>query len=449
MLELLQVQAEAHSRELEGLIQLLSERSMYEDCYAAGLDKVAAAQVKFDGQVAIFVAEIKAECVAKAARIREFAAFVEKNTVKELRNRLKCYRNAVKELGNRITAEQTRFGDYKAALNSAETTYFQQFRKAEKSLIHSELPSKSGSFSQNRKLSTSLRQFQDCIETYNLYLPQHQANLTEITGQFSDLEGKTDTEIEDLLRKMHEKGVENWGNMQKEAEERSEIYTQTEIVPAKKLIWSESLVSLQPYSLFRPAPNDLKAEMETLVCKAWSDILSSQELAQFRELVSQESGRKVWVSCLNAHRALGEFRLNYAGFCGLAEMMNVVLDECDSEGDIVTAKKCLILSQTFYHGDTEKVFIQSKIMGHSLWRKPQTWEAVILHAIAQEVQTQKDCGCTELAADQQSIIFAQLSSFAHIMWLFGVDTDLSDAVLRKLGAKYKLSAEEMSLWTSK
>lgn len=180
--------------------------------------------------------------------------------------------------------------------------------------------------------------------------------------------------------------------------------------------------------------------------QAWREILTSKELGEVRDIVKDQSGRRLWVSFMNGCRAEGKFRLGYQGFCSVAEIMNVVLDECERTADIATSKSCIILSQTFYHNKgIEKEFLQSKITSHSLWRSENVWDAIVKDAIEAEVAKREECGGEQASLDRSNLVFSQLSSYAYVMSLFGVETDMSRTVLERHCSHYQFSPEETSM----
>jgi hypothetical protein len=476
-LELVQLQAETHIRELEEMIQLLLERSMYEDYYAEGLEKISRYQgrVAEQRQLAVLVDGMKADCWARAVLIKAFSAAIIADLVKPLRILLKQQREIAKELRTNINTEQKRVNSYEKALELAQTSYKEQFRKAEHVVFRAEqeqqYEKRQEIQAMNETLKEVLSHYKEALERYNQHLPRHQQAVADVLERYREGEATRLREMGKSLRKMQTMLIECGENTRKVAEQQSELYAKCEDMWDIGSFAADISLNVTPH-LFEPyigshpsfldladqiptlsyanclseQPVEAKGRMEKLVTQAWSDVLGSKNLQVFRDMVREQWGRKLWISTLNVRRAQGLFRLDYTGFCSIAELMNVVLDECETASDISTAKSCIILSQTFYTlPKAEKQFLQAKIVAHTLWRQPETWDSIVQDGIDKELAKQKAYGCTGQAADQKSTVFGQLSSYVHVMSLFDVDVLVIKAVLGRFCAVYAFEEEEMGM----
>ena len=475
-LELVQLQAETHIREVEEMIQLLLERSMYEDYYAEGLEKISRYQGRIaeQRQLAVLVDGMKADCWARAVLIKAFSAAIIADLVKPLRILLKQQREIAKDLRTNLSNELKRVNSYEKALELAQNSYKEQFRKAEDVVFRAEVGQqyeKKLIQAMNGALKEALLQYKDTLERYNQHLPRYQQAVADILQRYREGEATRLREMGKSLRKMQTMLIECGENTRKLAEQQSELYEKCEDMWdigsfAADVSLNRTPHLFEPYIGSHPSfldladqiptlpyanciskqPVEAKGRMENLVTQAWSDVLGSQKLQVFRDMVREPWGRKLWISTLNVRRAQGLFRLDYTGFCSIAELMNVVLDECETASDISTAKSCIILSQTFYTlPRTEKQFLQAKIVAHTLWRQPDTWDSIVQDGIDKELAKQQACGCTSQAADQKSTVFGQLSSYVHVMSLFDVDVLVIRAVLGRFCAVYAFEEEEMDM----
>ena len=476
-LELAQLQGEAHIRELEELVQLLLERSMYEDYYAEGLERISRHQgrVAEKGQLAVLVDGMKAECMARAEVVKAFSVAISTDLVKPLQKLLLQQRAVAKDLRTTVQIEQKQLKAYKTDLEVAQNSYKEQFRKAEEIIVRAEQSQQQAKKqviqAMNGALKEALGQYKTALEAYNQYIPMHQEKVGKTLGRHTEGEMCRVHEMGETLKKLHAMLLESEEKLRKVTNEQSVLYSKCEdlrdvgvFATGFRQIMTPCV--FEPYVGTHPAfvnledrvpvisganfafepPAEVKGKMEKLVTQAWSDILGSQQLLVFRDMVREQWGRKVWISCLNVRRAQGLFRLNYGGFCSIAELMNVVLDECEAANDIATAKSCIILSQTFFNmPKAEKQFLQAKITTHTLWRRPETWDSIVQDGIDQELAKQRACGCTDLSTDHKSTVFGQLSSYAHVMSLFEVDASVAESVLEKFCASYSFTKEEIGL----
>ena len=70
---------------------------------------------------------------------------------------------------------------------------------------------------------------------------------------------------------------------------------------------------------------------------------------------------------MNSKRTQGIFTLEEKGFFQVSELMIAALNECERAQDIIIAKNCIILSQTFYKiFEGTKDYLQNYILNHTL-----------------------------------------------------------------------------------
>jgi len=188
----------------------------------------------------------------------------------------------------------------------------------------------------------------------------------------------------------------------------------------------------------------IRSKLDLLLHKAWTDTLTPEELSAFSTLVISSQGRKCWTQYMNARRASGTFKLTEIGFHSLAALFEKVLDVCFEEEDVLTTRSCIILSQTFYRGKGEvKEFVQSAIAQHPIWHKPGLWDSILSNAINSEIDKQHLCDSSS-DSDMRNVVYAQLSSHAHLLSLFSVDRVEMMRVLQRRCLLHHLDEEETS-----
>lgn len=191
-----------------------------------------------------------------------------------------------------------------------------------------------------------------------------------------------------------------------------------------------------------------KNEIGDIVTKAWKgQELTRDDYVTFNSRLKEPQGRKAWAWSMNLRRSQGEFKLSDGGFNKIGELMLAALNECERTQDIYIAKNCIILSQTFYREtrDKKKVYLQTCILSHSLWKNMEFWEDVVNTAICEELKKQgnpAEAGDEAAMLHEKNLVFCQLVSFGHIMLSFKMQTRTVQELINKYAKKYSLLKDE-------
>lgn len=186
-----------------------------------------------------------------------------------------------------------------------------------------------------------------------------------------------------------------------------------------------------------------KKEIDIIVKKAWDgESLTSEDYVKFNMRLKEPLGRKAWSWCMNLRRSNGIFKISDKGFGTIVELMLAALNECERTEDISIAKSCIILSQTFYKESLKgKVFLQSCILEHSLWKKMDFWESIVNSAIFEELKKQGVENYEDLS-HEKNLVFCQLVSFGNIMMSFKISVERAKTLMEKYAQRYAFSDEE-------
>lgn len=108
----------------------------------------------------------------------------------------------------------------------------------------------------------------------------------------------------------------------------------------------------------------------------------------------------------------------------------------------------MVLSFTFYRVDEkkpdERVYLQSTISEHVIWKTLDFWECSIFESIKEELENQRSLPTlknekpNEAIIREKNTIFSQLASYAHNMLMFGLDPGLVKELMTKFGKSYNL-----------
>lgn len=176
--------------------------------------------------------------------------------------------------------------------------------------------------------------------------------------------------------------------------------------------------------------------------------LLEEDFERFKGVLYEENGVRVWTQSLNRRRFESEFDINEAGFDDLGRLMNIALAACLDIKDNRGIRNIIILSHTFYKRNTNpKEFLQTAIARHPCWKEASFWRTLLKDQVDGEFEQFAElCMAEDLVSDTQSriknIVFAQLSSFSHIMQAFDFVTTEAGDLLREYTQRFLLPAEE-------
>jgi len=116
----------------------------------------------------------------------------------------------------------------------------------------------------------------------------------------------------------------------------------------------------------------------------------------------------------------------------------------------------MVLSFTFYKNNTnneekksekpfeERIYLQSAIADHVIWKTLDFWECSIFESIKEELENQRNLPgiknekINEIIIREKNTIFSQLASYAHNMMMFGMDPIMVKELMTKFGKSYNL-----------
>ena len=133
--------------------------------------------------------------------------------------------------------------------------------------------------------------------------------------------------------------------------------------------------------------------------------------------------------------------------------------QCHKSKEIVITKKIVILSLTFYklvqmptmfnQTKEEKVFLQTSIVSHALWREIDFWDSAIYLSIIEEMLNQKNYKLDQSESDnetlfrQKNLVFGQLASYGHNMLIFNLEKSEVKSLLQKYCKIYNLTDQQV------
>lgn len=108
----------------------------------------------------------------------------------------------------------------------------------------------------------------------------------------------------------------------------------------------------------------------------------------------------------------------------------------------------MVLAFTFYKMDSskpdERIYIQTAIIDHIIWKTLDFWECAIFESIKEELEGQRNNKSlsaekpAEAVIREKNTIFSQLASYAHNMLMFNMEVGLVRDLMTKFGKSYNL-----------
>ena len=195
-------------------------------------------------------------------------------------------------------------------------------------------------------------------------------------------------------------------------------------------------------------------ELTKVINYCWDGVrLSEENLKYFESVVAHDEGKKKLILLLNDKRKNGLFKLPWATFDDLGQLVNRALNKFYELEYLGLAKQCIILSQTFFTFNEEtgdKVFLQTLVSGHKLWQKEDYWEYMVDNAVDSALDSLNEYADSMEAEEndelkKKSVTGSAIISYTHMMASFGVDKEKIMMILTKSKEKYQLSEEELPI----
>ena len=194
------------------------------------------------------------------------------------------------------------------------------------------------------------------------------------------------------------------------------------------------------------------------------------------------SCRKHFLYALNTQRSI-KTSLTEPSFVALGEVLKSFLSGCgdgDTAVDVANVKTCMMLSQTFFTGESgrrdDRRYIKGVIADHPIWEQDLFWDQALFQCIAESlhrsglmstlldaamveksragyIQRRKGMKWHDLMPQQrfqaasqvQSIVTAQLTALAHSMIEFGIGLGRACRFVRRMSVRYQLAIGERRL----
>lgn len=172
--------------------------------------------------------------------------------------------------------------------------------------------------------------------------------------------------------------------------------------------------------------------------------------------VKEKRFRDVFLQKLNDLRNHGEFMWPKDNYKEVGRVMIIILNEITKDVEIPTAKNVVILSQTFYcKENNKKVYLQSFIQDHVLFKQKDFWENMLLKSIENEMNdytmTNKKQKISIRETEEENkmklsnIVFSQVIPFTDNMVGFNIPKEEIKSVLDFVFSKHQIDINHKEL----
>lgn len=143
-----------------------------------------------------------------------------------------------------------------------------------------------------------------------------------------------------------------------------------------------SLILKDENNLYNEEEEEKRVLIYELSTKVWyhAERFDNQDFHEIKKLFKDKKHRIYFLEYLNKHRGSGLHILSSECFKKIGLILNLLLDEVYESKDFITAKYCLILSQTYNKQDeltNKKESLQDTIEKNELLRNLYFWEEYI------------------------------------------------------------------------
>ena len=216
-------------------------------------------------------------------------------------------------------------------------------------------------------------------------------------------------------------------------------------------LYYETISTLKSYINICPEfdikKESIKEELREL-CKIFFSLnINYDECVNKRimEILKEEWIHNFFLVILSKQRTNGRYRRTKKLIIDLGIIMNFIIDISYKTLNYMSAKTCIILTQTFYYEEKNKqnkVYLYNYIKNNKWLKMPNFWRDIINLMVASEVKK-----LTESLQDQvkkaslDNIVFSQILAYGTSMRDFDIDKRIILKIIDEFIKKYEISQE--------
>ena len=228
---------------------------------------------------------------------------------------------------------------------------------------------------------------------------------------------------------------------------------------------NEVVKTLKQYSKnifmdYDEALEEKKNKMRDLINKFF-DLNKTTDLDDRNKLIDyikDEKTHELFLIVLSKLRTNNRFSRDKSLIDLLSELITIILDEAEKKKDFVSAKNCIILSQTFYYSDestpNKKIYIIENIKKHTWLKSIEFWKDFVLTMILNEYKKLEDMHPNEkmIIAKNKNIpenvkskigevLFSQLLPYVGNMNEFNIEKKYIIKIIEDINDRYRYMSQ--------
>ena len=328
---------------------------------------------------------------------------------------------------------------------NAEKAYTKDFYKLKETRLNYIKELKSTLDSLQKIEEGQIEAFKSCFIMYNSKNLERATNLLNgVQEQNNKLESNIMKQRE--IQRIIEKYKTKEQNIKEPSYNQVKINCKGLIEEFDKIYFNKQSIDKLDLKIFNVKDNNTDAKLfHTLLNYCWtSNLIPTDVLNEFTNLIQTEQGRTHFTQALNYYRVQGIAMIPKEGYETLGDLIMRVLDEADKANDTNTPLRILILAQTYYakinNEHNKKVYLQQYIEKHIIWTKKEFWDKAISQMIIEESKVSllyKESE-NERAQRIQTLILGRLKTFAYEMIQFGMEVEQVKELITVYAEKSKV-----------
>lgn len=187
----------------------------------------------------------------------------------------------------------------------------------------------------------------------------------------------------------------------------------------------------------------MQGEIEVIVNSLYlSKPIPSEANKLISQYIQNKKNRRTLLRTINQMRLKGIFTLSALSYQTIGDLLLQCLDVLIKDKDLESLRLCVSLSQTLYKSATEvnqpRVFLQSYVNSHKIWKSIAIWKDLIKNEIIEEMHNQKSYNIYKQEAIEEKskriegIIRNSLNSYIYNMISF----EVPPAIIREIIEEY-------------
>jgi hypothetical protein len=189
---------------------------------------------------------------------------------------------------------------------------------------------------------------------------------------------------------------------------------------------------------------------------------SAEEKKELLKFFDVPSFRNYFIIVLSKQRTKGRFKRSEVLVRDLADLLLKILDLAEKEKDYVSAKNCIILSQTFYYdgnpqnddkkkkgNDEQKIYLFELIKNNKWLTSLEFWDGLLTFSIEEDIKKNEANAEKQGISNSENVrkkrfsnvCFSQLLTYTVNMLEFGMDRKSVDSMVEKYSQKYGVTKD--------